>query len=133
MNTRILPFFCLILLVVYSCTKEKDPTRDYPRVSTDQVTNINTNGATFSGTFLQAGNSEIIDHGFVFSPGSTPSIHLGEKISLGTSTGSGSFTATANSGMKSGETYYVSAYAQNKDNIFYAEPIEFVSKGSTVP
>ena len=126
-------FFCS-LLPIFSCTKEKkESERSYPLVVTGMVTNINADGATFNGSFLQAGNSEIIDHGFVFNTNSSPDIRSGNKISLGSSSGKGSFTATANVGMEAGETYYVSAYAQNKDHIYYAESVKFVSMGSISP
>ena len=121
------------LLVFFSCTKEKETEHSYPRVTTGLVTNINAGGATFNGSFLQTGNSEIIDHGFVFGTNAFPNIQRNEKISLGSSEGKGSFTATANFGMKIGETYYVSAYAQNKNKIFYAEHIIFISMGSLPP
>ena len=117
------------LLLVFSCTKEEKATKhDYPKVATGQVTNINTECATFNGSFLQTGNSEIIDHGFIFSSNDPPGYIYSEKISLGPSSGRGSFTATANFGLTAGSTYYVSAYAQNKDKIFYAPSVSFVSK-----
>jgi len=125
-------FFCSWLMVL-SCTKEKETERSYPRVLTGTVTNINTDGATFNGTFLQAGKTEVIDHGFVFSLSFSLITQSIERISLGASMGSGSFTATANFGLVKGKTYYVSAYARNKDQIFYAEPVNFVSMGGASP
>ncbi len=132
--SQILTSFFILLLIFSTCTKEKETERSYPRVVTGLVTNINAGGATFNGSFLQAGSGEIIDHGFVFDNNiSFPTVHSSEKISLGISTGSGSFTATASFGLEKGKTYYVSAYAQNKDKIFYAEPVSFVSMGGTSP
>jgi len=125
----------LILLccfLVFSCINEKETQRNYPRVVTGLVTNINSEGATFNGSFLQAGESEIIDHGFVFSSFSYPDIY-DEKISLGASNGRGTFTSKANVGFIKGRSYFVSAYAQNKDKIFYAEVVSFVSLGSASP
>ena len=122
------------LLVFFSCTKENKKTdHDYPRVATELVTDINANGATFNGLFLSAGKCEIIDHGFVFDMYDLPNTQRSEKISLGASNGSGSFTSMANFGMELGKTYYVSAYAQNKENIFYAQPVNFISMGSISP
>jgi len=121
-------------LMLFSCTKEnKQGERSYPRIVTGMVTNINADGATFNGSFLQAGKSEIIDHGFVYDLYTNQGIQYGEKISLGSSNGSGSFTATVNFGLEKGKTYYVSAYAQNKNSIYYAEPVKFVSMGSVSP
>jgi len=124
-------FFCSLLL--FSCIKDKESERSYPRVTTGLVTNINTVGVTFNGSFLQSGNSEVIDHGFVFGPFASPNIQLSEIISLGVSKGNGSFTATANFGLERGKLYYVSAYARNKDKIFYGEYIRFISAGSAFP
>ena len=116
-------------LLLFSCTKEEKVSKqDYPKVATQQVTNINYTGATFHGSFLQAGNSEIIDHGFIFSAIDPPVLGNIEKISLGASSGRGSFTATANSGLVAGKTYYVCAYAQNRNKIYYALSVSFVSK-----
>jgi hypothetical protein len=117
------------LLLVFSCTKEDKATRHhYPIVFTEQVTNIHTGGATFNGSFLQPGKGEVIDHGFVFSTINWPVFDNDVKISLGASTGSGSFTCTANAGMITGQTYWVSAYAQNREKVFFAEPVSFVVK-----
>ena len=125
--------FCS-LLFIFSCSKEPEITEhSYPQVTTGLVTNIHADGATFNGSFLHAGKSEIIDHGFVFDTYELPNIQRSEKISLGSSNGSGSFTAIASVGMISGKKYYVSAYAQNQDQIFYADPVSFVSMGSASP
>ena len=133
-TAKIQAFILFSLLLSFSCTKQKEKTdHDYPRVSTGLVTHINAGGATFNGSFLHAGKSEIIDHGFVFDTIVFPTIQRSEKISLGLSNGRGSFTATANFGMIAGITYYVSAYAQNKDKIYYAESVNFVSMGSVSP
>ena len=123
----------LPLFIIFTCTKEKVTESSYPQVITGQVTNISTGGATFNGSFLQTGNSEIIDHGFVFGMKNPPDIRSSEKISLGTSNGRSSFTATANFGLEKEKTYYVSAYARNKDKIFYAEPVDFYSQGGLPP
>ena len=135
MYTRSYTLFCIVSLwaVIGSCTKEKKTESDYPRVAIGLVTDINSAGATFNGSFLQAGDSEIIDHGFVYDDNSGLGIQSSEKISLGPSSGKGSFTARAGHSLKTGETYYVSAYARNKDRTFYAEPVSFVSKGGLSP
>jgi len=60
---------CNIFIMIFSCTREDKYRRDYPRVATGVVANINEGGVTFNGSFLQAGNSEVIDHGFIFGTG----------------------------------------------------------------
>jgi hypothetical protein len=122
--------FCSLLLV-FSCTKEERATkRDYPRVATKQVTNICASGVTFNASFLQAGSSEIIDHGFLFDIDPAQDIRYSVKISLGVSNGKGSFTATSNFGFTARKTYYVTAYVQIKDRVFYGVPVSFVYTGN---
>ena len=127
MNLRI-PYFCFtaILALMANCTKEKETKHNYPRVVTRQVINVHAGGATFNGTFLQAGNGEIIDHGFVFGSSYILSVQSNQHISLGKSSGKGSFSATASYALTTGYTYYVSAYARNDNKIFYAGPVSFV-------
>ena len=132
-DTIIKVSFLCCLLLNYSCTKEKATEHDYSKVVTGQVSNIHAGGATFNGSFLSAGTEEIIDHGFVFGTNSYLTIQYNEKISLGASNGKGSFTAAANSALATGVTYYVSAYVQSKEKIFYAEPVSFVSMGGFPP
>ncbi len=125
--------YLIILILLSACTREKETKHDYPRVVTGQVTNINASGATFNGTFLQTGNSEIIDHGFVYGTNNNPTIQANESVSLGASTGNGTFAAIIGHALEMNETYYVSAYARNKEKIFYAQTVTFVSKGSAGP
>jgi len=129
MNSRIsYLFFIAFLALLTNCTKEKETKHDYPRVVTGQVINVHAGGATFNGTFLHEGNGEIIDHGFVFGMRDMLSIPSNQYISLGVSSGKGSFTATADYALTTGYTYYVSAYAKNENKIFYAEPVSFQIK-----
>ena len=134
MNSRI-SYFCLtaILALMANCTKEKETKHDYPRVVTGQVINVHAGGATFNGTFLHVGKGEIIDHGFVFGSSYMLSIQSNQHISLGKSSGKGSFTATASYALTTGYTYYVSAYARNDDKTFYAEPVSFVCFEEALP
>ncbi len=136
MHTRFRIIFCstfILFPLLYACNKEKATEHDYPRVATGQVTNINAGGATFNGSFLQSGTEKIIDHGFLFGAKHLLTFSLDERISLGSSSGQGSFTATADRAMVAKKTYYVSAYAQTKSYTFYAEPVMFVSKGGLSP
>ncbi len=135
MNTRVLIVCSLIFLIVFwvACNKdERETQHDYPRVITGLVANINSEGVTFNGSFTQAGASEIVDHGFVFGTSNLLSIR-DERVSLGASSGSGVFTAVVTYAMEKGKTYYVSAYAQDKNKIFYAETVSFTSMGSASP
>ena len=119
-----------LFLLFHACNKEKEIESNYPRVATGNVTNIKEGaGATFNGSFLQAGTEEIIDHGFLFGESLKLTIQTDERISLGPSTGKGSFSAKFNRAMVKEKPYYVSAYGQTKNYIYYAEAVKFVSKG----
>lgn len=75
-------YFILNIFVLSTCEKE-DEHRDYPRVVTHKVTNINSDGATFTGQIIKEGNSEIIDHGFVWGNNPLVNIDSDYKFSLG--------------------------------------------------
>ena len=121
-------FLCSILFSI-SCSKEKEQTEHiYPRVVMKSVSGITKGSATFHASFLQAGYGEVIDHGFVFGT-SSPYLYIGidESISLGPSSGKGSFTATIIDKLESRKNYYVCAYARNNDIIYYSSQVHFIT------
>ena len=128
---RLHVFILCGILFFASCTKEKEQTQhSYPRVIIESVSKINANGATFNGLFLITGDSEIIDHGFVIGTDNFLTIHMGEKVSLGPSSGKGSFTTTVNFELKPYVKYYVCAYATNNDKTFHSETVLFINDNS---
>jgi len=119
-------FILCNLIFILSCNKEKEHTDlSYPRVVIVSITETNANNTTFHGAFLHPGHGEIIDHGFVFGTNSSLFIDHDESVSLGASSGSGSFSATV-SNEQLQYAVNVSAYARNKDKIYYSEPVNFV-------
>ena len=128
---RLQVFILFSILFLTSCTKEKEQTQhSYPRVIMESVSKINSNGATFEGLFLSSGDSEVIDHGFVFGTDNFLTIQTGDTVSLGPSSGSGSFTATINLELKYFVKHYVCAYATNKDKTFHSETVLFINEGT---
>lgn len=124
-------FSSIILLLLYSC--EDEPVkRDYPRVSTLEVSNITEAGATFNAEVIDEGNVEIDDHGFfwstlMISPASS------EKVSLGAFDGTGDFSADITTTLEEGVVYIVSAYLKAGEYTVFGEEMKFTSLGSGAP
>jgi hypothetical protein len=122
----------ILLICIYwiSCTREEITERNYPRVQTDEITNISNEGAIFKGE-ITSSNVEIIDHGFTWS--NTQSFSIAEQVSLGAKVGKGEFEARVERSMAAGTKYYVYAYAKTKNHVVYGDVKAFVSLGSRAP
>jgi hypothetical protein len=94
------------------------PSKDKPSVSIDLPRNITATGATFSGMILAIGKDRITSHGFCWSVSPNPTIS-NSKSNLGDCAIPKAFESEA-TGLESGKTYYVRAYAQNSAGISYS-------------
>ncbi len=56
----------LVLLVLATCRKEDNVTKEYPRVYTFDVASVNESGATFKAQILSGQLSDIKEYGFVW-------------------------------------------------------------------
>ncbi|MBO4340881.1 MAG: carboxypeptidase regulatory-like domain-containing protein [Bacteroidales bacterium] len=99
-----------------------------PTVGQVEVTNIKTDGATFSSRVSNNGNSTILENGFCWSEYGTPTID-NDKISCTVSTNFG----TEVSGMKDGTVYYVRAWARNAMGTAYSDEVTFSTLPITPP
>jgi hypothetical protein len=132
MRNRInLILFALILLLA-TCGEDDNATRPYPRVRTKSVTNITSEGAFFEGE-ITFSSVKIVDHGFVWSTDSNPTLENSDDISLGQRSGIGKFTSQIEWSLEEGKKYYVKAYAKSDDYTVYGDVAEFVSLGSKGP
>ena len=75
-------FFILSVRLISFCEEEKAHARSYPQVRTKPVSNITSNGATFSGDIYSLGTEPIIEHGFVWVEGNSPDLS-DDRILLG--------------------------------------------------
>src|SRR3989337_3702794 len=116
----------LSLIILSSCTEEEVTARKYPRVSTDEVTDLTISSMVFHGN-LYFSSVEIMDHGFVWTGTGFPTITNGNKISMGATNKLGSFESTASGTLIDGKTYLARAYVQSADYIVYGELLEFES------
>ncbi|MFP4488659.1 MAG: fibrobacter succinogenes major paralogous domain-containing protein, partial [Bacteroidales bacterium] len=102
-------------------TSEKDP--DLPVVTTSTVTDITSYTAVSGGEISDEGSSEVLLRGVCWSLTQSPTID--DEY---TEDGAGTGTYTSNiTGLYSGTTYYVRAYATNSYGIAYGEELSFTT------
>jgi hypothetical protein len=115
-----------------------------PTITTNAVTGITSNSATYSGTISNANGNQIMERGFVYSTSPNPTI-LSNKIVIGSGTGvfdtiisltpDGIFGINPHL-LNSNTTYYIRAYAVTENNISsYGNEVVFttLSVGQTGP
>jgi len=99
-----------------------------PVVTTNIATNIDYTSATIGGNVTSDGGAAITERGICYSSAtSNPTIEDYKKTS---GRGMGSFTINL-TGLASGTTYYVRAYAINENDISYGECVTFTTKELT--
>ena len=96
-----------------------------PSVITNIATNIDYTSATVGGNVTADGGSTVTERGVCYSTSTSNPTILDNIKSSGR--GIGSFTVNL-TGLSSGATYYVRAYATNAEGISYGEIIQFTTK-----
>jgi N-acetylneuraminic acid mutarotase len=133
---RHLQYIFILVFIGYlflTCTKEEISPRSYPRITTYPVKNITKSGAVFHGEVLSSGDSEILEHGFVWGKNPSPNYNNSEKTILKSSIQSGVFTAEIESALEVGITYYVAAFVKTEEQIVFGVEVKFESLGSKAP
>jgi hypothetical protein len=97
-------------------------------VTTTPATNITTPGATLGGNVTSDGNSAVNERGVCYSTSPNPTTASTKVIG---GIGTGSFTTTI-TGLKSGTTYYVRAYAINSIGTAYGVQEQFTALSTLV-
>lgn len=98
--------------------------RTVPEVVTNDVTNIGSLTATFSGTVVSDGNTLVTNKGFVYSTDSDPVVNDGIWHSI--ETDETTFTLDVKD-LRSSTTYYICAYAENEIGVSYGEVKSFTT------
>ena len=78
------------VFVFLACTEEQITSREFPRVKTDYVTDINGTGATFRADMVSS-PGPVSDHGFLWHDQSSPLFENADRISLGPKLTAGAF------------------------------------------
>ena len=100
-------------------------TPSLPTVTTENITGITISTANSGGEVVDNGGSPIIARGVCWSTSQSPSIVNSFYSTDGT--GSGSFTSNL-TGLSSGTTYYIKAYATNSSGTGYGIQKSFTSE-----
>lgn len=116
-NSSIIALFCIVV-VLSACTKNPEGTIT---VTTKALSNITESSAKTGGTVTCSGYS-IGDCGVCYGESHNPTCFTKDH------TGTGSFNSTL-SGLKSGTTYYVRAYAKTSSGIEYGNELSFTTQG----
>jgi uncharacterized protein (TIGR02145 family) len=98
-----------------------------PTITTTGTTSITNTTTSSGGNISSDGGGIIAARGVCWSTSQNPTISLSTKTNNGT--GSGSYTSSI-SGLLSGTTYYVRAYATNSVGTSYGGQISFTTTGS---
>lgn len=125
----------MVSLTLITCGDDEVATRSYPVIDTKAVTEINVEGANLNAEILNAGNTGINDHGFIYDDVPNPTLDRSDRISLGEAAQKGTFSSLANRNLVKDKRYYVKAYAIAKGNnlVVYGKEVEFISLGGSAP
>jgi hypothetical protein len=99
------------------------PTSSAPTVTTDAASVINCSSATGGGNVTDGGSETVTDRGVCWSTSSSPTT---SDSKTSDASGTGTFTSSI-TGLSSGQTYYVRAYATNSVGTSYGSEVQFVA------
>lgn len=99
---------------------------DLPTVSTNVVYNTTSSTATCKGTVIDDGGLSVIERGVCWSTNSNPT--LNDAYMAANTAGIGEFTCGL-TGLTSGATYYVRAYATNSKGTGYGDQVSVTIDG----
>jgi hypothetical protein len=114
---------------VYSCSDDNDASRTMPMVSISTPTDVTTTSAKIEGNITSDGNDAVSKSGIVFSSNVALPTVADNKVE--STTKKGVFTAQL-TGLSSGTTYHVRAFATNSIGTSYSDVIDF-STGNAAP
>ncbi|GHT49011.1 hypothetical protein AGMMS49982_01480 [Bacteroidia bacterium] len=101
-----------------------------PTPTTGEAININVTSATLTGTIVSVGDPAYTERGFVYATFTNPDVENGTKKIVNGS-GTGSYDADI-TGLTTGTTYYVRAYATSIKGTTYGEQVSFKPESPTV-
>lgn len=116
--------YALLALAIlqFSCSSDDDQPTTPPKVTTQTPALITVNSASVSGEITDKGNSEVTETGIIYSSVVEEPTTADNKI---TATATDNKFTVALSGLTSGTTYYVRAYAINSAGTGYGDVLTF--------
>jgi len=129
----VLAVFIVLFLGFSGCDKETVLPREFPKLRTAPVTDINTEGAHFEGIIEKEGSEPIIDWGFVWSVNQNPKLVTADYYMAKYQSGSKTLNHDVFSTLVAGENYFIKFYARTASYIVYGDEVTFESLGSRGP
>ena len=122
--------FTSVIFLLVACNEEVNyGDRSYPSLNTLPVTNISVNGATLRAEIIYIPSAGASDHGFLYTSSDLTLMDLSnsQKISLGSRTQTGIYSASLPGTNLSSGTTYVRAYAVSTNGLFrvYGQIMKF--------
>lgn len=111
----------LLLTLMWNCTKEV--VKNTPTEFVSRVTNITDTSAAYYGEIMSTGSATITARGVCWSTKQNPTI---ADVTINMGSGSGSFK-TLLTGLSSGVTYYIRAFATNINATTYSKQTGFTT------
>lgn len=127
-----LVLFISVLLLV-TCEEESSESRDYPRLTGMQISNISDEGATFTADLYSLGSSSIMQHGFLWGNSRDLELEYQDRIYLGPISQTGFFSAEIRTALTEGKEYFVRPFVTIPGKKIYGPVISFKSHGSAGP
>jgi len=100
-----------------------------PTVTSNDVTAIADNSATSGGNITSNGGTAVTESGIVYAKTTDPTTSTGTVVATSPVTTTGSFSLNM-TGLASGTTYYVRAYATNAKGTSYGASKQFITTGT---
>jgi hypothetical protein len=123
--------YLLVILFAFSCSEDDPQSEDskitLPVVQTIAAQAVRVHEAILAGKITQLSTDSIIDHGFVYSTATMPSLKQGTKISLGKINELKEFLYPLN-GLEKSTLYYVRSYASTSDSTVYGVQTTLTTK-----
>jgi uncharacterized protein (TIGR02145 family) len=109
--------FAAVFWIFFSCTKE------IPKVTTHNVSNVQTTSAVSGGKVTDDGNADVTARGVCWSTVYNPTVNDTKTLD---GSGIGSFTSDITQ-LTPGISYYIRAYATNSEGTGYGEQVDFTT------
>jgi N-acetylneuraminic acid mutarotase len=123
--------YIILLTTIIGCSENEYPHK-FPIILTEEVTDINSQGARFSARIQNLDDFKINSYGFVWGQSDNPTL-TSSKLSLSSDFKEGKFTEIIQNDLEEGKTYFVRGFIKTDKVIVYGDTKAFTSKGSLPP
>lgn len=128
-NFRLFP---IIAIATAACSEWELP-HSYPVILTEEVTQINGDGADFTAQVVGLGtDATVTRYGFVWGNSPIPTVNS-SHVAFSDDLQKGFFTRRIQSDLVDNTEYYVRAFVQTSAQTIYGNSVNFISQGSLPP